>query len=87
VARPDSSNYGLYLPQIDLVPYQRRANNQKSEEVEAMIRDLDRFAGWPRTVANKSLALGSSSEIYLLDYEKPLAWTQQDGNVKIEFPV
>jgi hypothetical protein len=34
------SNYGLYLPQIDPAPYHRRTNNQKSEEVEAMIRDL-----------------------------------------------
>ncbi len=34
------SNHGFHVPSVEPAPYHRRANNQKSEEAEAMIRDL-----------------------------------------------
>ena len=48
------SDHGLHVPRIEPAPYHRRANNQKSEEVEAMIRDL-LAAGWSKSAIARHL--------------------------------
>ena len=48
------SNHGLHVPRIEPAPYHRRANNQKSEEAEAMIRDL-LAAAWSKSAIARHL--------------------------------